>query len=266
MQTKLAFQLNNIFKYISIFCIIFIWSNYYYHNFLGCVIISVFLTSLICFILSNVFYTKQQKVLKSNQEKQACDNTLNQLLFLNNTEIIDYFYLVLKNQDHNTTKQNDHIIFKDRIIIPYFNYELDTDNFLKFYSEFRDKQQIIFLSYKISSNLTSFIANFDLKNITFIYGPDVYTKIILPSNIKPQTIVLPTKPQKLTFLKICQHAFSKRNSRNYFLSGVLVMFSSLFYKYGLYYQIIGTLLFCFSLYSKFNTRFNRPNQSTNIFD
>ncbi len=266
MQTKLAFYLNNIFKYVAIFCISFIWCNYYYPNFLACVLASIVISSLICFITSKIFYLKQNKQEKLAKEQQQSDLVLNQLLFFNENELLDYFFVVFKNLNFNVEKENNYLIFNNKIIVPYFNFELTTNNFLQLYKTHNNNNKtLIILTNKISNELNSFLTNFDLKNVKFVTRNDVYLKIIKPSNIIPNTKVKPTKIVKLTWLKVCQYAFNKKNAKNYFFSGFLVMFSSLFYKYGLYYQIVGTILFMLSVYSHFNTKFNQPPNS-NIFE
>lgn len=265
MQTKLAFYLNNIFKYVAIFCICFIWSNYYYPNFLGCVILSIFTTSLICFITSKIFYIKHEKREKTLKEQQKTEQILNQLLFLNQTELIEYFYVAFKNLNFNVNKLKNCITFNNNIIVPFFSFELTTNDFLSIYKTHnKSNKNLVILTNKVSTELNSFLSNFDLSYVKLVTRLDVYSKIIKPSNVIPNINIQPTKTIKLTWLKVCQYAFNKKNTKSYFLSGFLVMFSSLFYKYGLYYQIVGTILFILSLYSHFNTRFNQP-PNTNIF-
>lgn len=266
MQSKLAFILNNIFKYLAIFCISFIWCNYNYPNFFACVIASVLIASIICFVHSKIFYVKQTKKEKSAHEKSKMEQTIHQLLFMSNNETIDYFYLVFQKNNYNVTKQQTTLKLDNNIIVPYFNFEMTTNEFLSIFKTNKvDDCKLIILTNKISSELNSFLTNFDLSNIKFVCYNDVYTKLIQTSGIIPKTTIKATEVKKLTILKVCQYAFNKKNTKSYFLSGVLVMFSSLFYKYGLYYQIVGTMLFALSLYSHFNTRFNQP-PSTNIFE
>lgn len=263
MQTKLAIQLDNIFKYIVIFCIFFIWTNYYYTNFLGCVILSILFTSIACFILTKIFYIKNDKKIKTKNEAIEYDQTIHQLLFMKQDEILNYFYLVLKTLDFDAKSDNFTIILNNKTILPYFVYELSIDDFLKIYKKYKSKKLII-LTNKVSSELNSFISNFDLEAVEIMTSKDVYNTLIKPSKLKPQITVKAKELKKLTAIKFCQHAFNKKNARSYFLSGILIMFSSLFYKYSLYYQIVGTILFGLSLYSKFNTRFNQPT-SNNTF-
>lgn len=264
MQTNLAKFLNNIFKYVVFFCISFIWLNFYYHNFLACVCVSIIISSIICFILSKIFYNKQEKTKINLKKQNDAKLALTQLMFYDDEELLNYFFNVLSFSNSLVTRSNFGIIVNNTLIVPKFSPELTVKEFLNIYKKFKSTEQkkLVILTNKISNELTGFLNNFENLNLEILCGEQVYFKIIEPCKIMPKTIIKFKTNTKLKLNQIWEVAFNKKNAKGYFLSGLFVMFASLFYRFSLYYQIFGSLLFCFSLFSFYNKKFNNLSTKT----
>lgn len=261
MQSKLAFISNNIFKYLIFFCISFVWINFYYTNFFACVLISIFISCLLSYLTSKLSYKKLDKTVASKKQENQIKNTITQLLFYTPSELINYFYLLFNNYK-NVTKNKYGILINNTYVMPYFSKELTVQNFLDLYKKFKTtkKKKLLILTNNISTELDLFLNNFDNLNFEILTGNDVYFKIINKSNFKTNQIVNFKSQKKLKFNQLINIAFNRKNTKNYFLSGLFLMVSSLFYKHTLYYLIFATVLFSFSLFSYYNKPFN---QTTN---
>lgn len=264
MQTNLAKFLNESFKYIIVFCISFIWCNFYYHNFLGCIIASIIISSLVCYFLSKIFYKKNEKKELKNKKNKEAQNAITQLLFYNKESLNHYFYSVFKFSHECAIKSKNGIIINNTMVVPIFSPELLVSEYLETYKIFKltENKKLIILTNKISDELTNFLSNFESMNIQILDGEEVYYKIIEPAKKLPENLVKFKSAKKLKLNQLVEIAFNRKNAKGYFVSGLFVMFASLFYSFSLYYQICGSLLFAFSLFSFYNKTFNKTN--TNV--
>lgn len=241
---------NIIFLFFTIFCIFFIWCNYYSKNFkisFWSSIIVVLTVLLIYLPIKNI----NLKTTKSSRSlKQNFDNFCIQLQF-NKNSIIHNFIIKLFKISNCEIINNEHIIDKDNKI-DYFLYLTE-----------QISQQDIFNIYKNSMyyNIKLIVYN---PLSTFIkikgYNIEIYDNkklfdISKHNNIKIENTVEFEK-NKLSKKDIFNVIFSKSKSKNYLCIGLITLFSSLFTRFSIYYIIISTILFLLALYSRFNITFN----------
>lgn len=260
MQTKLAKNLDNIFKYLIFFLISFIWCNYYKQSLAVCLIASIIVASILSFVTSKIFYAKQNKKTIAIQEQKEINNIATQLMFYSKPEQIDYFFNVLSFSNTNLKKTKNHIVLHETIIIPLFSFCLEVSNYLKVANKYKNNDVII-LTNKLSNELENLLNTIEESNVKVLTINDVYFKIIKPTQILPKQIVKLKSAKKLKAKELVYVAFNKKNAKSYFFSGLLLLFLSLIYKFSLYYKITGTILLLFSLFSYFNTRFNSANNN-----
>lgn len=260
MQTKLAKNLDNIFKYLIFFLISFIWCNYYNRNLGVCLIASIIVASILSFVTSKIFYARQNKKTIALQEKTEINNIATQLMFYSKSEQIDYFFNVLSFSNTNLQKTKEHIVLNETIIIPMFSFCLEANHYLKVANKYKNNSVII-LSNKLSGELESLLNSVEETNVKILTINDVYFKIIKPTQVLPKQVVKLKSAKKLKIKELVYVAFNKKNAKSYFFSGLLLLFLSLIYRFSLYYQISGTILLLFSLFSYFNTKFNKPNNN-----
>lgn len=267
MQTKFSIISNNIFKYLIFFCISFIWCNFYFNNFLACVISSIIISSLVCFFLTKITIKKTEQKVKTQKEKVEARNVLTQLMFYTPTEQINFFYNVFKFSYNNVTKTKNGLVINKTLIVPVFLPQLLINDLVKIITKYKknDFQKLIILTNIAGDDLFNFVNNFENINLKIIQGEDVYFKIIKPTKQTPKQIVEFKSNKKIKFKQLLQIALNKKNSKSYFLSGLFIMFASLFYRFSLYYQIFGTILFALSLFSYYNKPFNNIS-NTSIFE
>lgn len=265
MQTKLAKLSDSIFKYLIFFTISFIWCTTKTHNIKICAIVSIIISAILCFISTKIFYIKQNKKTLKLNEENLIKNISTQLKFYTTPELINYFYNVISFSNPNTTKTKQHILVNGHThVVPVFNTNLTAEDYFKIFKIYKNKQCII-LTNTLSPNLNELLSQLEPNNIKILTINDVYFKLIKPTSIMPTNTVKQKSVEKIKFKKLLEIALNKRNSKKYFLYGVLLMFLSFIYKHTIYYQIMGTILMLLSLFAHFNKRFNLEHE-TNLFE
>ena len=267
MPTKLAKITNNIFKFIAFFCLSFIWINYYYHKFLPSVIYSIIISSAICAILTIIDSKKSDKQkIKANKIKQA-HYALTQLKFYTYKESLNFVNLALDVLNYKPKINKEFITVNNTLVIPCFNKPLSEEAFISMYNIFKSSnyKKLIIFTITFDNHFELFINNFNLENIEIISGEQLYLKIIEPSNVKIENKIEFKETKKLKLIELKNIVFNRSRAKGYFLSGFILLFTSLFYPYGLYYQIFASILFCLSLFSFYNKKYN-VKPSDNLFE
>lgn len=264
MPSSFAKLTNSVFKFLIIFCLSFIWINFYYHKFFLSVIFSLIISSAICAILTIFDAKKQNKTkLKLNLVKKA-NIALTQLKFYSYIESVNFVSTMLNMLNYNPQKQKEYVVVNNTLIIPCFNKNLNEETFINFYNLFKqtDYKKLIIMCVAFDGAFETFVSNFNLKNVEFVCGEQLYINFIEPSEIKIENKIELKGTKKLKLAEIKNVIFNKSRAKGYFFSGLILLFTSIFYPYGLYYQIFSSLLFALSLFSFYNKKFNPVTTKT----
>ena len=89
----------------------------------------------------------------------------------------------------------------------------------------------------------------------------MYFKFLKPLNAPIPNSIKLKETQKLKFNQIVATALNKSTSKNYFTSGFIILISSLFIKYKVYYIIFASILFILAYISHFNVWFNKAESN-----
>lgn len=260
MQSKLSITLNNIVRFLCIYFIAFVWINYYYPKFLPSVIIASIIASIIIIFIAIQNNKKYEKTKHSKDEERKILELCLNLQHLKTKELIDYFYLTIQKKYENTKKTKDYIIVKDTTIVPIFNNLLTIEDYLQAY-KLKTSEHLCILTDNIDTNLNEYLKNIESTNTKILTINEIYNLFFKESQIPLVNNITLKKQSKLKLNQLIAIAFNKKNSKNYFWSGVFVMITSFFYGYGIYYQIVATILFLFSLFSLVNKKYNTTTKN-----
>lgn len=238
---------NTIFFASVIFCLFFLWCNYYTKNinisFISSII--VFFAFLIIYIPLKIHCENKKNNLKSNKSKfeyfklqLQYTQTENILLFLKDYLKIDKCEHVSNNHYFINETFDLYIVFPDNN-----NFQISS-----IFSS-RKSHQIKILSNEIF-NIPISIENV---NIEFIDLKELYNNTI--NNVKYLAKVNINKKPKYSLKDLLCIILCKEKSKSYFGLGVLLLFSSLFTPYSTYYIVFSSILFIMSLISHFNFPF-----------
>lgn len=273
MQTKLSIYLNEIFKYIVLFLISFVWINFYWPNFLGSVVVAIVISSLISYGLSFVFYKKQEKLMLNNQDKKQMKNASVQFIFNNFNENIEFFNEVFKSKNIPTKITDYGIILYPNtpnsiLFYPaYSSEELTESIVINAYKQltFLNANKCIISGIRFSQNAQN-LAN-SLKDVSIILFNEVqtYKNFLKPFNKFPENKVNFKSGKKMTKQLFFNMLLNKNNSKHYFYAGFLMLFCSMFLKMSTYYVIFSTILFLLSLLSFYSDSLTNQKQNFKIF-
>lgn len=246
--TKLSKISNALFLIISIFLLFFIWCNHYIKN------IKLSLFSSIIFILSFLIIVipinrllKLKKSAKNLQKKQI-EITSNNLLFSSNDQILSIFQNILNYNSTNIISPN-HIYLDNKDIFFLFAEEIPTEHEILYALKTRQCNNVEIYCLNPPPNFRFFcdinIKFFDINTIQQLFND---RNIRFNEN--------KSKKSKIGFNDVLKTIFSKEKSRTYFNFGLLILLSSMFTPYNIYYIVMSTILICTSIFCRFNTIFN----------
>ena len=249
-KTKLSLISNTLFLSFSIFLLTFIWINFYTRNlslslFLGFVFTIIFTIFYIVFLSNKINKEKTNKSLTQHYE------TIKNHLLLSKYDDIKNLIFSL----YNITELHQ--------ISPNHYTSKNKDIFLFYENEILEKQSLITIlknrtSQAIDIYCVNYNINIEIENVTinYITIDDIIDKINR-LQIEIQNLTQYKNKHKIKLIDILHIILNKQRSKNYLFYGFLLIFTSLFTPFTIYYSIFGTILISVSLYSRFNYRFNK---------
>lgn len=242
---------NILFLIISIFCLFFLWCNYYIKDLRLSLISSIIVIVAFLIIYLPIYYIKQIKTsntkLKSKEIKQLIDN----LTYSQDSEILSIFLSILDKSNIINIKSNKHIITNNEDIFLLFDHTTQIEQ--DFYGLLKSRDTNKIKVYCISK--PNNIPNITNTQISFIEINEIY-QLFKQNNIYfKENIIIPSKT-KFNLTLILNSTLNRSKSRSYLTFGILLLFSSLFTPFSNYYIIMSTILILLSIISRFNCKFN----------
>lgn len=242
MQTKFSKISNILLKYFLVFSVCFLWLNYIRVNNFTAIAISIAVSLAIgCFIrLLDNQKTKRQKI--TAEEKNKIENISLQFLFGTQKQVLNFFCLTFK-ANYTIKKYNNSITLNEYNFFPLYNTEEITQYDVLSTAKQADNNIVIAC---ISANPDAIkIANKTSKKIVILTQVEMY-KILKKYNTFPDFKITKTTKKKLTITDIKNSAFAKANAKGYLISSIIVLVSSFFVRFNIYYTIFSTALLILS--------------------
>ena len=151
----------------------------------------------------------------------------------------------------------------------------DTENVFTFYysSELTEAKLLDIIKTKQAQNLTIFCANYsqDIKAIANAFKNKQINLVNLEQlfeifnayDIKIDTSNIDLNKHKITIKELLKNSISRNKSKPYFISGLVLLLTSLIIPYRVYYVIFSSILFALSLICRFK---HTIKSNTSIFD
>ncbi|MBR1925228.1 MAG: hypothetical protein IJ837_00025 [Clostridia bacterium] len=244
---KFAKVVDYIFFGLVFFVIFYGWTNFYQKNivlsFFVAIVCSFFLLIIINFFISK----KSEKEKLTQKQKEVILNYSTQLKFSDRKKVLTYF----KDISTNSKIKKNYILKENCIIYPYFNTENFTLNDLtRTYGEIEAEKinDIYILSSKFDADCYNIAKQIKNKNIQLFDAQKTYNEFI-KNNALPENVV-DTKPQKLSFKELLLFMISPKRTKNYLIFGIILLFSSFFVMFKIYYLITGSILLILALLSR----------------
>jgi len=251
-RTILSKISNLFFLIITLFLLSFIWINYNIHN-MKISIVSGLIISIaifIIFLIINKFLSKKNNCKFNNQNQITY--LKNQLLFGNDQLSIQTICQAYNFTNISITDQPNHLLDNINQKDLFFVFDSETIQESKIINILKNKKHNYLEIFCINTTQFPLQKNLQItfQNINDIYKTLLNKNCIIDYNIKIQ------KKTKYHLKDILSTIFGKAKSKNYFWFGLLLLFSSLFSPFNIYYIVVGTILLLLSIYSRFNRNFN----------
>lgn len=250
---------------IIFFILFFCWLNFYIKNTILSVFLGVFLTFLIVFFL---FFFKskrnKRKNFSSKKQKEATDCAV-QLKFSDELEVKKYFKKILKNDYSVKTIKSGLLLEKENIKILFvmnFGQEIfNIDNLAKTFAQAKNLNvnEIIIVANAFDEKCKSLANAIKEIKISIFDAFDTYEKFIEPSKIFPNKVI-DTSKAKLSFKQVINYAFSKERTKHYLLFGLILIISSFFVYFKVYYLVFGSILLVFALLTRILPKFKKEQK------
>lgn len=256
--------IDTIFLSIATFLIIFAWIQFFVKNFF----LSIFISTILAIaILLTIKWFKSKKYYNQQSQLAKSSNLIRFKLAIQtmpNIKLASIIKKLIPNKYIAKTIKGD-IIFNKENIIHIFTFYYS--------SQLTDSQLLSLIKDKKCNNLVVFCSSFsqdaklissafkdkkiELINLEQLY--DIFTKY----DIEVDFSNIDLNKSKLSLLDIIKNSLSRNKSKGYFISGLVLLFTSIIIPYKIYYVIFSSILFALSLACRL-----RPSTKINhsIFD
>lgn len=252
MTNKISRIFDYIFARALATLIIFIWMKYYIDD----LTLSIIYTSVIMVCLIIIFDVVFSKKLKRNSletDKKHKEPIMNQLCLNSNSVNLDFFNKMLSTRHAVRVEKTCLIIEKGNEKLPVYlkftTTKLAPNNIVDIIKDGKDfgAKKILILCNGANTLAYSFAASIEGMDIIIYDDKKVY-ELMKKYDIFPEINIKITKYAKKYKLKeMAAIALSKKRVKGYFLSSLLLLFSSFFVAYAIYYRIAATILMIMAL-------------------
>lgn len=265
-KSKFALFIDSLFSSFSITFIIYLWLNKIYKNanLVNFISIIVLILSFALFLF--FFFKHNNKLMSKSNNENFLNKCINSLILSSN---LDYknFICKLINCSHieNYTYQ-----LEDKIIYINIKTELSSNDYF-------NMQEIIFnksinttkLYFIYKTKNKSFddiisISNYEIELISF----EIFAKLMAQKNIYPikkESVTKHSLKNKIinNFKKQYQ-SITNKHFKEFFFSGLSLLFLSIIVPFSNYYLITGTILLIISILSLFRKNIEPSSNNTDF--
>lgn len=252
--TKLSKISNMLFLTTIIFCLFFLWCNFYTKSlkisFFSSIIISI--CFLILFVIISNYLSKRKS--KSIEKTNSIEKFKLNLMYSQVSNVLNLLKTML-NFTSNKEIEKNHFLLDNQKDLFIFLQESISQNDIQSIFQNRQKNEIII----VSISKFDLPINIDKITIEFIDLQSLYL-FCQENSINTLQCVNHIKKPKYRLKDIFCIVLNKEKSKSYFWLGIVLLFSSLFTPFSTYYMVFATILFLLSLFSRFNKIFNKKTQ------
>lgn len=265
-KSKFALFIDSLFLSFSITFIIYLWLNKIYKNanLVNFISIIVLILSFILFLF--FFFKHNNKLISKSNNEKFLNKCINSLILSSN---LDYknFICKLLNCSHI---ENYTYKLEDKIIYINIKTELSSNDYF-------NMQEIIFtnsiqatkLYFIYKTKNKSFddiisISNYEIELISF----EILAKLMTQKNIYPIKKESDTKHSLknkiINNFKKRYQSITNKHFKEFFFSGLSLLFLSIIVPFSNYYLITGTILLIISIFSLFRKNIEQTSNNTDF--
>ena len=255
---------DTLFILVVILLIIFAWVQYFIKNLILSIAISLIISIgiiVLLYYLKSKKYNNAQSVIKRNKDFSVFKIAIQTLS-------ISKFNAIIKKiipSQYNARCNNNNVYFeKEKLVYiatSYFSNELSESCLLNIIKEKKCDNLIVFCS-SYSQNAKSILNSFKNLKIELVDLEQLF-ELFNKKNIVLDTSNISLANNKIQFKQLLKNIISRNKSKGYFISGLVLLFTSIIIPYKIYYVIFSSILFTLSILSRFKPS---PKINISIFD
>ena len=256
----LTYPIHMFTRMTAILCILFVWINYYLRNFSSAITISISIVIFIELVIYLLHKNKQlhTKVIANN--KQIISSINISLIHSTLSTNLTYYSNILKTM-YCSQKYKDCIVAiidrKKVCVVPTYKPTSCNQNDIAkciAIAVLHKADKLIVLSNTFDSTTTKYVQQIHGIEIE-LYDLELTYSTLLHSQELPQCPITISQP-KLSYKDIFRIAFDRQRTKGYLMSGLILIISSLFVPYNIYYVVSGSILMLFALICSTKKRAN----------
>jgi hypothetical protein len=261
---KFVNVIDTIFISIVIFLIIFAWIQFFVKNLITALILGIFLTLGIIIVIRWFKFKKHiitQKTIDKKYNLETFKLTIQTMPSIKLSNIIKHLlptkYMAKINKGDITFIKNN----TKNIFTFHYSSELTQQALLNIIKTHQAQQLTIFCS-NYSQDIKTTASAFKNIKIELVNIEQLF-EIFDAYNIKIDTSHINLNNHKITIKDILKNSISRSKSKGYFISGIVLLFTSIIMPYRIYYVVFSSILFALSLICRFKPT---PKINHSIFD
>jgi len=253
-----------VFLLFTIFLIVFAWVQYFVRNILFSFLISAFITLAIMWIIG--WFKCKKRTLSQNQIEENKSLSLFKLAIqtLPNSKLTSLIKLLLPIDIQIKTSKGDILFEKENIshlITFQFAEDLTESKLLEIIKQ-KSATHLTIIGTNFNPEVQTLSKAFTNKTIELISLEQLF-KICNNKNIKLDTSNIDINNPKTSIKELFKNSLSRNKSKGYFISGLVLLFTSLIIPYKVYYVMFSSILFVLSILCRFKPK---SKASSTIFN
>lgn len=234
--------------------IIFVWLQFFIKNIALSLILSSILSIAVIYLFHSIKSKKQIKKFKTASKSTSILKFKLAIQTMPQVKLLQLIKQLVPNKYETKTIKGDMIITKKgipHIFTTHFNSELTEPKLLEIIKT-KQYDNITIFCISFDSNLPSICQTLKNKSINLINLDQLYV-LFEQNNITIDTSNIDLNKHKITLTEILKKALSRNKSKGYFISGLVLLFTSLIIPYKIYYVVFSSVLFILSLICRLKT-------------
>lgn len=270
-ENKLFKLISTIFRYFTIYLIVFVWINYYIKTFVTSVVLSLLATFFIDLTIRLIKNKLNKKNEHSSKENKLINSYNNALIFSEDSYVINFFY-GLASTRYKVEKKSSYIIIKHEnyqvVLFPFITFRsFSTDDLVYVLNKLKNVTcSKIVICVNACDNEALKLADKVGNKIDILDKEETFYKLMKEYNFYPDKKLELKEKYKLTFNDFLAYALNKKRTKSYFFSSVVLLLSSFIVTNNLYYVVMSSILLLLSLISFSNPKFNKKHIPDNILE
>jgi hypothetical protein len=265
MSYKIARFLDYVFARFLAALIIFIWIKYYIDSWFFAWLYTAIAMAVLIIVFDLML--KKGKKTETVKDKIKKEQIMNQLCFNTAAQNLEFFEKMLSGSYEVENKNSCLVLKKDdksmAVFLRFSTSKLAPNNIIEVVKESKelDINKIIILCNGANTGAYSFAACLDGFDITILDDKAVYELMKKYQTFPEINLKINKFPKNLQLKEIAAIALSRKRVKGYFFASILLLFSSFFVKYAVYYRTAATLLLIIALVAMKDFRFVQEREN-----